>query len=65
MVTLVVDAGSTKSIVLDLNKNFNWYDFSVKVKGNGTFEKRYAGHVEAGKESRTDPLMGRVIVLEN
>ena len=59
--TLVVDASSTKSIVLDLNKNSNWYDFSVKVKGNDTFEKRYAGHVEVGKESRTDPLMGRVI----
>jgi phospholipase C len=30
----------------------------VKIKGNNLFEKRYAGRVETGKESFTDPMMG-------
>ncbi len=35
-------------------------DFSVFVKGYSQFERRYAGHVETGKASYTDPFMGRV-----
>ena len=56
-----IDAGSTISIVLDLHKSFGWYDFSLKALGNNVFEKRYAGHVETGKESTTDPLMGGLV----
>ena len=48
------------SLVLNLSKSFGWYDFTVTVKGNQIFEKRYAGHVETGKSSFTDPLMGGV-----
>lgn len=56
-------AGSKEkqSLVLDLSKSFGWYDISVKVKGYPAFEKRYAGHVETGKSSFTDPLMGGVV----
>lgn len=50
-----------QSITLDLSKSFGWYDFSVKIKGNELFEKRYAGHVETGKSAKTDPFMGRVV----
>ncbi|WP_259014613.1 phosphocholine-specific phospholipase C [Emticicia fluvialis] len=56
-----VAAGAGATIVLDLAKNHNWYDFSVKIKGNTSFEKRYAGHVENGKASFTDPAMGGVV----
>lgn len=52
---------SAASIVLDLQKNYGWYDFTVSVKGHEGFYKRFAGHVETGKESKTDPLMGRVV----
>jgi phospholipase C len=44
-----------------LSKSFGWYDFSLKIKGNELFEKRYAGHVETGKPAKTDPFMGRVV----
>lgn len=47
------------SIVLNLDKSFGWYDFSVFVKGYDHFERRYAGHVETGNSSFTDPFMGR------
>ncbi|MEO5685030.1 MAG: phospholipase domain-containing protein [Chitinophagaceae bacterium] len=53
-------AQGSHSIVLNLLKSFGWYDFTVRIKGNPSFQKRYAGHVETGKESFTDPLMGGV-----
>ncbi|HLR38193.1 MAG TPA: phospholipase C, phosphocholine-specific [Chitinophagaceae bacterium] len=49
-----------ENITLDLKKNHGWYDFSVRIKDNNHFMKRYAGHVETGEESVTDPYMGRV-----
>jgi phospholipase C len=62
----VIGGAGTKTakawVTLDLSKSFGWYDFSVRIKGNTVFEKRYAGRVETGKPSQTDPLMGRVIV---
>jgi phospholipase C len=48
-------------VAIDLSKTYGWYDISIKVKGNNTFEKRYAGKVETGIETFTDPLMGRAI----
>jgi phospholipase C len=63
--TTLLDTANSKnadgSIVLDLNKSFYWYDISVKIKGNNIFEKRYAGRVETGRESKSDPAMGMVI----
>ena len=47
-------------VVLQLNRSFGWYDFRVRVEGMPDFEQRYAGHIETGKESFTDPFMGRI-----
>src|SRR5690606_8713724 len=44
------------AIVLNLGKSFGWYDFTVRVQGYDDFERRYAGHVETGKASYTDPF---------
>ncbi len=52
---------TTSNFVLKLQKSFGWYDFSLKIKGFDNFEKRYAGRVETGRESFSDPYMGRVI----
>jgi phospholipase C len=48
-------------IPLNLKSSFGWYDFSVAVKGNSLFTKRYAGRVETGKETFSDPLMGKAV----
>lgn len=48
-----------KKEVLNLKSSYGWYDISVTVKGYDGFEKRYAGRVESGEHSRTDPVMGR------
>ncbi|QHS62210.1 phosphocholine-specific phospholipase C [Chitinophaga agri] len=54
-------AGRSKtSIMLDLTKSHAWYDFSVRIAGQTTFERRYAGRVENGKSGFSDPAMGRV-----
>ena len=52
---------SEEIVVLNLTKSFGWYDFSVGIQGNPAFTKRYAGRVETGKESISDPFMGRRI----
>jgi len=53
-----VAAGSKSSLALNLVDSHDWYDFSVKVAGHHGFEKRYAGRVETGKASFSDPQMG-------
>lgn len=50
----------SKEMILDLKKSFNWYDISIKIKDNDLFEKRYAGRVETGEHSKSDPFMGRI-----
>jgi phospholipase C len=60
-VTKTITAGKATSVVVDLGKNKNWYDLIVRVKGNNNFEQRFAGHVENGQISTTDPLMGGIV----
>ncbi|PTQ92640.1 phospholipase C [Mucilaginibacter yixingensis] len=54
-------AGASANIALPLEKSFGWYDVSLKVNGAELFEQRYAGRVETGKHSQSDPLMGRTV----
>ncbi|HEY5330058.1 MAG TPA: phospholipase C, phosphocholine-specific [Acidobacteriaceae bacterium] len=48
-------------VVLDLARSFGWYDFSLRADGFDHFEKRYAGRVETGRSSYSDPFMGKVV----
>jgi phospholipase C len=57
----VITGGKAVFVILNLSKSFGWYDFTVRVKGNASCEKRYAGRVETGQASKTDPFMGRVV----
>ncbi|WP_300601446.1 phosphocholine-specific phospholipase C [Niabella sp.] len=47
----------TQRLVLVLEKSFGWYDFSVFNKADKNFERKFAGRVESGKESFSDPLL--------
>ena len=53
----LVKPGDKHVEILNLVNSHGWYDFSVKISGNHTFEKRYAGRVETGKPSYSDPQM--------
>lgn len=59
--TLTIAAKQRKQLSLNLQKSKGWYDFVLSVKGSPTFLRHYAGHVETGKESISDPLMGGVL----
>jgi len=43
---------------LSLVASHRWYDFSVKVKDQTGFSRRFAGRVETGAPSVSDPAMG-------
>lgn len=49
-----------EAIVLHLQRSLGWYDFTVSIKGNADFAKRYAGRVETGEPGFSDPAMGRI-----
>ncbi|MRG45397.1 phospholipase C, phosphocholine-specific [Chitinophaga sp. SYP-B3965] len=56
-----VEAGKKMAVPLKLDSSFGWYDLAIKVQGAENFARRYAGHVETGKPSFSDPLMGRTL----
>ncbi|MFD2288062.1 phospholipase C, phosphocholine-specific [Pedobacter petrophilus] len=58
---LKIKAKGTVSAIADLSKSHNWYDFRLTVKGHEQFIERFAGRVETGNETKTDPLMGGMI----
>ncbi len=59
-VVKTVGAGKTRSVLLDLARSHGWYDFSAKAEGEES-AARFAGRVETGRASFTDPLMGRAV----
>jgi phospholipase C len=52
---------ATLALVFDLKDSHGWYDFSVSVTGADTYLRRYAGRVETGEDSISDPYMGRAV----
>jgi phospholipase C len=41
-----------------LGKSFGWYDLTVQTDSDANFQRRLAGHVETGRDSKTDPAIG-------
>src|SRR5690606_23374712 len=57
--SLSIKKGAVLPVIINTGKSYGWYDFSIRVHGNPDFERRYAGRVETGKPSKSDPFMGR------
>ncbi|HAB16576.1 MAG TPA: phospholipase C, phosphocholine-specific [Verrucomicrobiota bacterium] len=53
--------GSETALLFDLARSFGWYDLRVRVPDLPRFEQRFAGRIETGEDSVTDPLMARVV----
>ncbi|MDD2722884.1 MAG: phospholipase C, phosphocholine-specific [Methylovulum sp.] len=51
-------AGASLSKSWKLLRFLGWYDLVITVEGDTGFEYRLAGHVETGKDSYSDPIMG-------
>jgi phospholipase C len=56
-----IDPSTSKEITLDTGRSYGWYDFSINLKGKSSLTRRYAGRVETGMVSKTDPLMGMIV----
>jgi len=52
-----IAAGGVEKITLNLSKSHGWYDFSITTTDPNPYAQRFAGRVETGKESVTDPLI--------
>ena len=59
--TQLMAPGAKIEFVLDTEDSHDWYDFTLHVNGYDNFSQQFAGHVETGKTSFTDPLMGRIL----
>jgi phospholipase C len=55
--TVNLNPSASVEIALELGKSFGWYDWRIRVAGAADFERRYAGHIETGQESSSDPAM--------
>ncbi len=53
-------AGEQTTLTIPSAKNQGWYDLSVRVNGHDGFEVRYAGRIETGRDSISDPYMGNI-----
>jgi phospholipase C len=56
-VAKAIRPGASEKLVFDVSKSFGWYDLAVQVPGIKGFEKRFAGRIETGKPSQSDPAM--------
>ena len=52
-----IAAGEKVSVRVESRASSGWYDASVRIDGDPNFEHRFAGRVETGKESISDPAM--------
>jgi phospholipase C len=60
-VTLSLRPGETDRARWELSRTHGWYDLTVTVAGDSHFAHRYAGHVENGKDSISDPALGGLV----
>jgi phospholipase C len=58
--THTVRGGDSDTVNLDLRHVYGWYDLTITVDSDASFTRRFAGHVETGKPSMSDPALGGV-----
>lgn len=56
--------GASTVLRLPLAESAFWYDFSVRVQGQPDFSRRFAGHLETGAPSISDPAMEGAALLD-
>jgi phospholipase C len=49
---------------LVLDQFYGWYDLIVTVAGDAAFKYRFAGHIETGEDSFSDPALGGLVTLK-
>jgi len=59
--TLSLRSGQSGTERWSLSPTRGWYDLLVTVQGDPQFRYRYAGHLENGRDSISDPAMGGLV----
>jgi phospholipase C len=54
----MVPGGKQARLILETDKSHGWYDFSIRIVNAARFTCRFAGRVETGNWSFSDPAMG-------
>jgi phospholipase C len=51
--------GERVTLPLETAQSHGWYDWTIRVAGDGIMAKRFAGRIETGAWTFSDPAMGR------
>lgn len=54
---IAVDAHGRRSLRIGLSASKHWYDFGLRIKGQPGWLRRFAGHLEDGRPSISDPAL--------
>ena len=55
VMTQTVEAGQVFEKFWSLEAQFEWYDLVILAESDSAFRQQFAGHLESGRPSRTDP----------
>jgi phospholipase C len=58
-VELTINAGQSDSRHFPANRFAGWYDFVITVASDPSIKYQFAGHLENGKDSTSDPALRR------
>src|SRR6266511_1962801 len=58
---LTLEPGEAQTKHWSLSRTRGWYDLVITVQGDLRFQYRYAGHLENGEDSISDPAMGGLL----
>jgi phospholipase C len=56
--TVVVPPGQVRVRLWPLDRSAHWYDVTVVARDVPGFRRRFAGRVETGRDSLSDPALG-------
>jgi phospholipase C len=60
-----LEAGDAVTKSWSLKRFFGWYDLVITVEDDSNFEYRFAGHLETGEDSVSDPAMAGLLDSSN
>lgn len=60
--TIRLNLSNTAEVIPALIRSFGWHDLRIRVAGAPDYEQRYAGRIEIGQNSFSDPAMERIQV---
>lgn len=59
---LTLAAQSSQTLYVNVENSFGWYDLQVRLPGDKVYLRRFAGHIETGRASRSGPANGKFIL---